>query len=289
MFSLWHPITTSSTNPYRIIEYIPADITPEVTEPIIHRDYCPHCRKIVDAVVPDAIHGACIGHRTVVFSAFGHYAIGVTLSQIECLFNSIFFFVFSIGGLIAMWRKLALTFLPWYTEIGEAVKQSPVVHADETSWRVQGTTYWLWCFTTSEATYYLIDKSRGHPAIKWFCNMSLKGILVSDFWSAYWAIVCAGKQMCLVHLFRELRNVGRKKGTVIDTDWLLFRKQLKRLLRDTLRLRGRLLLLPTPKYEALRQRMTQLLPTGVGKQGGETVSKTFRKISEEFIFVFVSR
>jgi hypothetical protein len=63
----------------------------------------------------------------------------------------------------------------------------------------------------------MITKNRGHPAIKRFCRMSLKFFLVSDFWSAYHAVVCAGKQKCLTHLLRELRNVGRKKGTVAGT------------------------------------------------------------------------
>jgi uncharacterized protein with PIN domain len=39
----------------RIIEDIPAHITPEVTEHTIHRDYCPKCKKIVEPVVRDAM------------------------------------------------------------------------------------------------------------------------------------------------------------------------------------------------------------------------------------------
>jgi len=27
--------------------------------------------------------------------------------------------------------------------------------ADETSWRVVGKTYWLWCFATQDVTYYI--------------------------------------------------------------------------------------------------------------------------------------
>ena len=32
--------------------------------------------------------------------------------------------------------------------------------ADETGWRVNGKTDWLWCLTTRDLTYYLIDRSR---------------------------------------------------------------------------------------------------------------------------------
>ena len=36
-----------------------------------------------------------------------------------------------------------------------------MLHADETGWRVDGKTHWLWCFTTTDLTYYMIDRSRG--------------------------------------------------------------------------------------------------------------------------------
>lgn len=40
----------------RIIEDIPQEITPVVTEHTVHRDYCPNCGKHVEPVVPDAMH-----------------------------------------------------------------------------------------------------------------------------------------------------------------------------------------------------------------------------------------
>jgi hypothetical protein len=45
----------------RIIEDIPEEITPQVTEHTIHRDYCPTCKKDVEPVVPEAMPGATLG------------------------------------------------------------------------------------------------------------------------------------------------------------------------------------------------------------------------------------
>jgi len=47
----------------RIIEDIPEVIEPVVTEHTIHRDYCPHCKKHVEPVVPDAMPKATLGHQ----------------------------------------------------------------------------------------------------------------------------------------------------------------------------------------------------------------------------------
>ena len=60
------------------------------------------------------------------------------------------------------------------------------------------------------------------------------GVLVTDFWSAYNAVVCARKQKCLPHLLRDIKRTQHyhKPGG----DWPAFSKQLRRLIRDSLRL-----------------------------------------------------
>jgi hypothetical protein len=55
-----------------IIEDIPADITPVVTEHTIPRYWCPQCHDTVEPVVPDALPGATIGLWVVVLSAWLH-------------------------------------------------------------------------------------------------------------------------------------------------------------------------------------------------------------------------
>ena len=49
----------------RVIEDIPKQITPVVTQHTIHRDYCPNCRRHVEPIVPDAMPNATLGHHVV--------------------------------------------------------------------------------------------------------------------------------------------------------------------------------------------------------------------------------
>ena len=67
-----------------------------------------------------------------------------------------------------MWHRLAGVLGPWYEQIHRHCLDAGVLHADETGWRVEGRTWWLWCFATTDATFYLIDESRGHPALDQF-------------------------------------------------------------------------------------------------------------------------
>ena len=58
----------------------------------------------------------------------------------------------------------------------------------------------------------MIDRSRGSPALMKFFIEEFAGTLVTDFWGAYNAVVCALRQTCLVHLLRELEHTEKYKS-----------------------------------------------------------------------------
>jgi transposase len=241
----------------RVIEDIPADITPVVTEHTIHRYWCPGCRMTVEPVVPDALPGSTIGLRVVVLSAWLHYLLGTTLAQVVDVFNFHLHFELSAGGLVQMWRRLREVLFAWHLEIRAQALKSAVLHADETGWRVNGKTHWLWCFTSTDVTHYMIDRSRGSPALKRFFKEEFAGVLVTDFWGAYNAVVCARKQKCLPHLLRDLKRTQHyhKPGG----DWPAFSRLLKRLIRDSIRLGKRRKELAPERFAARRQRLGERL------------------------------
>lgn len=218
----------------RIVEDIPEAVQVETIEHVIHRDWCPACQKLVEPAVPCALPNASIGNGIVVLSAFLHFSLGNTLSQILDVFNYHLQFKMSPGGLVQIWHRLAEILDAWYDEIAEDVRHSGVLQGDETGWRVNGKTHWLWCFTTRLATLFTIEQSRAGPVVLEFIKDSFNGVLVSDFWYAYNVLSCA-KQKCLAHLLRELKRVEQYKDA--GGDWPRFAKLLKRLIRDAIRLR----------------------------------------------------
>jgi transposase len=226
------PLPAPSERRFRLIEDVPKT-RPEVTEHSIPRHWCPTCQKLVEPPVPDALPGATFGHRLVTLTAWLHYGLGTTISQVLAVLRHSLHFTATEGGLVDTWQRLAAILKPWHDEIGREVKQGGTLHADETGWRVAGRTVWLWCFTTARATYYMIDRSRGAPALLKFFTEEFAGILVTDFWAAYNVVVCLGRQACLVHLFRELERVDELDRSAA---WAAFRKKLKRLLGDAIRL-----------------------------------------------------
>lgn len=240
----------------RYTEDFPDDLTAQVTEHTIHRDWCPQCAKAVEPVVPDALPRATLGNRILVLSAWLHYGLGNTLSQIIEVFNHHLQIPLTGGGLIQMWYRLQAILYAWYEQIQAQALTSAALHADETGWRVNGKTHWLWCFSTVNLTYYMIDRSRGSPTLMKFFQDEFNGVLISDFWGAYNAVVCRKRQKCLVHLLRDLEQVESYKPT--DRDWPAFAKKLRRLVRDAIRLWHREAI-PAAEFASRRARLDRRL------------------------------
>ena len=224
---------------------------PEVVEHEICGGWCPVCKKIVEAVVPDALPKAAVGHRAVALTAWLHYGLGITVSQIKEVLNFHLHFQVSGGGLVQMWHRTQAIFYEWYEQIADLARNSAYLHGDESGWRVNGKTHWLWCFTNEELTFYMIDSSRGSPALGRFFGEEFGGCLITDFWRAHDLIRTEYRQYCLAHLLREIHDVDARNKSA---EWKKFSKKLRRLLADALRLASRKETLDEKKYDSLNHR-----------------------------------
>ena len=116
------------------------------------------------------------------------------------------------------------------------------------------------------------------------------GVLVTDFWSAYNAVACADRQMCLVHLLRELKKVDKYLDT--SEDWAAFRKRLKRLVQDAIRLWQRRDEYTPDKYASLKQRievrLQKLIADDWANRNAKRLIKRLRKYGE-YLFTFLSK
>jgi hypothetical protein len=226
------PVSLLAQTRERFTEDIPEE-QPELTRHIQQVGWCATCKKKVVAIVSDALPGATIGNRALVLTSWLHYGLGTTVSHIVQVFGAHFHFPLTPGGLIQMWLRLSQILYPWYLQIIEQARSSAYLHADETGWRVGGVTHWLWCFCNHRLTCYLIHRCRGSPVPAGLFGELFSGILISDFWSAYDKLETAARQVCFVHLFRELEKVAKANQ---NPEWLAFQKKLARFLRDSLRL-----------------------------------------------------
>ena len=270
----------------RLIEDIP-EVRPKVTEHTVHGHWCRRCKKIVTPKVSAALPGATLGLRLVVYTAWLHYCIGMSVGN--CVKNASVALGFPVspGGLTLAWKNLAALLEAHYHAIGKTIRQSAVLHADETGWRVNGVTFWLWAFATQHYCYYLIDRRRGAAVVKEVLGTLFPGILITDFWGAYNAIEALAKQRCYFHLFTELIKVDKHNRFC---EWKRFRKTLARLLKDAVRLGDRRHELDPETYTRrkakLHTRLDELIEASFDDADAKRLIKRLRRHRKE-MFTFL--
>ena len=90
----------------------------------------------------------------------------------------------------------------------EALRQSPILHLDETGARVAGKLGWVHSASTSSLTSYLFHRRRGRVAIDEFGVLpGYSGVAVHDGWTPY-RRYDATHALCNSHHLRELRAVS---------------------------------------------------------------------------------
>jgi len=99
---------------------------------------------------------------------------------------------------------LATYYRGTYQQILARIVVGAVVHADETSAKLRGSSGYVWVLATMLDVAYLYNESRDGAFIQEVLA-SFQGVLVSDFFAAYDGIDCK-KQRCLVHLIRDCND-----------------------------------------------------------------------------------
>ena len=121
----------------------------------------------------------------------------------------------------------------------------------------------------------MIDRARGSPALLKFFVEEFSGTLVSDFWAAYNSVCCADRQMCLVHLLRELEQTEKYKSP--GKNWPAFAKKLRRLLGDAIRLWRRKAEMSPEEYASRRARLNTRLQTLIDADWNDAHAKRLIK------------
>jgi len=201
---------------------------PEVTKPVITTfhvgwSWCATCGKYVS--VNEKLGRSLYGPRLHAYICYLKYDLGMTYGKIQRLVDDQYNLFISTGQLSEMIKRTSKELRSAYDDIKTSLLNQNHLHADETSWRVDGNNAWLWSFANDDLSFYLIDESRGKKVVKNVLGDSFNGTLITDFYSAYNAINC-DKQKCWVHLLRELKELKEKHPR--NREIKAFAKKIKR-------------------------------------------------------------
>jgi transposase len=183
------------------------DIPPLKTERTLYqipKRYCPRCQKSYQPPAPGVLPRSLYGNQLVATVATLHYLHGIPMGRIIEQID------IGLGPLIKIFHRLAKLFSHIPNRLIEQYRQSPVKHADETGWRNDGQSGYVWLFATDKLSLFLFRKTRSSSVPREvFGDKPLPGTLVVDRYNAYDKATCA-LQYCYSHLLRGVEDVEKE-------------------------------------------------------------------------------
>jgi transposase len=113
----------------------------------------------------------------------------------------------SQGGIDGIMQRVGNKAIQAAEPIAETVRQSAVIHSDETGSRVNGNNWWEWVFCTTKAVLHVIRFNRSEDVIKEVMDGHKAEVWESDCYSAQLKAPYQQLQLCMAHQLRNLQAV----------------------------------------------------------------------------------
>ena len=115
----------------------------------------------------------------------------------------------SVGEWVEVLDQMRRAGEPLLKSLRAQMRDSAILHVDETGWREDGQNGYVWaCSTPGPAgvCYYEYDRSRAGQVVQRLLGAQFQGVLNTDFYGGY-NIYLGPHQRCWVHLLRDLHEL----------------------------------------------------------------------------------
>ncbi len=237
----------------QVIE-VPPPPPVEVTEHVVYHGWCSQCQKWREApldVSAEVMGRGRMGVRISSLIAYLRTVMRVPVRQLQIYLATLHGLKISAGEIVEVLHRLTGHMAPQVEALKQAIRASPAVQADETSWREDGKNGYIWSMSTPEVRYYEYHRSRGSEVVKQLLGAHFEGVLGSDFYSSY-NIYQGWHQRCWIHFLRDLHDL--KEQHPDQTEVQQWAKAVKALYERAVAYTGPDTSLPAAKQAAARQR-----------------------------------
>jgi transposase len=221
------PLSGEDPNPARYQVWEIPPLAPVVTEHRFHSLRCA-CGELTTARSSEVVRDGMFGPNLTALASL--LTGGFHLSRRSALeiMNTVFKCPMSLGGLSSCEEAASESLAEPVSEIREAVLSSPVVHADETSFRLGNRMKgWLWVAAGGGLAFFLLHAKRGFEGAKALLG-SFRGVLIADRWRGYNRHP-GRRQHCWAHVKRDFTRISEMSGeageigrTLLDMESRLF-------------------------------------------------------------------
>src|SRR5436190_13576979 len=109
---------------------------------------------------------------------------------------------------------------PIYEDLRQKIQALSVAHADETSWRHDGQSYWVWYAGDDDLAFFHLDEHRSAEAAQTVLGENFAGTIVADAFASYKGVHPKDLQSCLSHIKTKAKELEQAlallKGKAAD-------------------------------------------------------------------------
>jgi transposase len=113
----------------------------------------------------------------------------------------------SQGGIDEIMKRAGKWAMGKIEQIQATIRQSQVVHCDETSNRIDGANVWEWVFCTLTGVLHVIRRNRSVEVIRDIMSDLQAEVWVSDCYAGQLKAPARQRQLCMAHQMRALQHV----------------------------------------------------------------------------------
>jgi transposase len=264
----------------------------QITEHRALAYWCPHCRKVHYAPVPETVaKTGLFGPRLTTLVAFMKGVCHASFSTIRKFLRDVAGIKVSRGYLAKVIAKVTKWLAPAYEELLARLPGEAFLNVDETGHKENAKKFWTWCFRAELYTLFRIEPSRGSQVLIDTLGEEFNGVLGCDYFGAYrkymrkFGVLA---QFCLAHLIRDVKFLT----TLPDKKQKAYGQRVREALRELFAVIHRREKLSKAafarKLEAARAEVFRVATTRVpqGKHA-QNLAKRFHKHGEAY-FQFIT-
>ena len=252
-----------------------------------YRVVCPECQKVQVENPPVGLEmGRAFGTRLEALVVYYRQEQHMSYKRTQLALLHLHGVTISQGGIDVIMQRAGNQAIIRAKSIEKDVKQSKVIHCDETSSRVEGDNWWEWVFWSTTAVLHIIRHNRSVDVIRDVMETFVAEVWGSDCYGAQMNAPAQYHQLCLAHQLRNLQAVVDACPT------LTWPKAMQVLFRYAIHLHHQRHLLSPEQFSAqvarVERHCDRLLQRSLDSPDAKRLKKRYLKHRQN-LFVFLYR
>lgn len=185
------------------------EINPLVTRIECCKYRCQNCGRKQVASFPEGYDKTSFGPKLISFIGLCSSAYRMSKRTTQGLLSHLLNVDISLGSIPSMERKVSQGLSQGFEALVKKVEDAKIAYVDETSFRQQAQTCYVWTATTEKEVLLRILPTRGLQSLDHIRPREHPGITVTDRYQVY---AYKRHQYCLAHLRRDFKKFAQRDG-----------------------------------------------------------------------------